>query len=278
MNRGLYFLFLLLIIFAGFFLWQRCASTSKIQIDDDRNALESQFPEIIHENSTTEFQFVEPIITDFVLDYKGFVLEFDTLNRNARWVAYMLCRERLGDGVERAGSFRMEQRLGAFSPRDAEYRNTGYDRGHLAPAADMGWDEVCMRESFILSNVSPQVPAFNRGIWKRLEEQVRKFALAHDTIFVVTGPILVDELPKLGNSKIAIPNLFYKAVLKISGNQAMGIAFVLPNERGEGNLSNFAISIDSLEILSGLNFFPQLNPQQSHDAESLIKLEFWNLN
>ncbi|MCH7401322.1 DNA/RNA non-specific endonuclease [Belliella kenyensis] len=226
---------------------------------------------------SVEFRdFVPEVISrDLFLDYNGFVLEFDTLTQHAKWVSYLLCRENLGNGQERSSNFRMEKRLGDHSPRDASYKNSGYDRGHLAPAADMSYSAESMYDSFFLTNASPQVPGFNRGIWKRLEEQIRKFATEKDSIFIATGPILDKDLPTLGNSKICIPEYYYKVILKKDPIHPQGIGFILRNESASGDLSAYAISIDSVEVMTGINFFPLLDAKQEAQAESKFDLKYW---
>lgn len=234
--------------------------------------------------SEVDLSFVPEIFRDFVpeieipryfLDYNGFALEFDTLTKNAKWVSYLLCKANLGSGEERSSNFRMERRLGDLSPRDATYKNSGYDRGHLAPAADMAYSAESMYDSFFLTNASPQEPGFNRGIWKRLEEQIRKFASEKDSIYIATGPILDRTLPRLGNSSILIPEYFYKVILKKDRGNPQGIAFIMKNESASGDLRAFAVSIDSVEVLTGINFFPLLTPLQEPQAEGSFDLSFW---
>lgn len=234
--------------------------------------------------SEVDLSFVPEIFRDFVpeveipryfLDYNGFALEFDTLTKNAKWVCYLLCKANLGLGEERSSNFRMERRLGDLSPRDVAYRNSGYDRGHLAPAADMAYSSESMYDSFFLTNASPQVPGFNRGIWKRLEEQVRKFASEKDSIYIATGPVLDQSLARLRNSPIVIPEYFYKVVLKRDKNNPQGIAFIMKNETASGDLKAYAVSIDSVEVLTGINFFPLLTPLQEPKAEGSFDLSFW---
>ncbi|MFC2188412.1 DNA/RNA non-specific endonuclease [Fulvivirgaceae bacterium LMO-SS25] len=217
-----------------------------------------------------------PIAKEYVFDYKGFILEFDTSTRNATWVCYMLCRAQLGDGVERSSNFRMENRLGDLSPRDTEYRNSGYDRGHLAPAADMSFSSQSMYDSFYLTNVSPQLPSFNRGIWKQLEEQIRDFAIEKDTIWVVTGPVLKEGLVKMGNTNISVPELFYKVIYKPNNaGGGQGIAFLMRNEAGSNPLTSYAVNIDSVEALTNHNFFPLLSNQQERQIESTFDVDYW---
>ena len=223
------------------------------------------------------YRYHAPGVTSpaLVFDYSGFVLEFDTLNRSAKWVCYALCKDNLGDGVERSGNFRMERRLGDRSPRDSDYRNSGYDRGHLAPAADMSYSAASMYDSFFLTNASPQIPGFNRGIWKSLEEKVREIAMEKDSIWVVTGPVLQPGLPKLGTSGLSIPEIYFKVLYKPSPVDPQGIAFLLRNETSVGELHHFAVSIDSVEQLSGIDFFPWFMPNLEQAVEKSFSLAFW---
>ena len=136
----------------------------------------------------------------------------------------------------RSDNFRADPEVRTGSASDADYRRSGYDRGHLAPAADMGWSSQTMSESFYYSNMSPQVPEFNRGIWKRLEEQVRNWAVELDTIYVVTGPVLSGNMSAIGLNKVTVPNYYYKAVLYLHDNDSRMIGFIMPNGSSKDEL------------------------------------------
>ena len=133
-----------------------------------------------------------------------------------------------------------------------------------------------MKESFYYSNMSPQLPGFNRGVWKRLEEQVRSWANLYDTIYIVTGPILTEGLKTIGENEVSIPEFFYKAILDYSQPNVKGIAFVLPNASSKNELSSFVISIDSLEKLTKINFYPLLPDGHENLIESTLCLSCWD--
>jgi endonuclease G len=154
---------------------------------------------------------------------------------------------------------------------NADYAKSGYDRGHLAPAADMSWSLQVMQESFYYSNMSPQLPGFNRGIWKKLEEKVRSWAVLYDTLYVVTGPILESGLPSIGPNKVSVPKAYFKAL--IAPNQQKGIAFIMPNAKSDLELAFFSVSIDELEAKLHRDLFYQLNDQLEHQLE--FQREFW---
>jgi endonuclease G len=154
---------------------------------------------------------------------------------------------------------------------NADYAKSGYDRGHLAPAADMSWSLQVMQESFYYSNMSPQLPGFNRGIWKKLEEKVRDWALRYDTLYVVTGPLLEPGLPTIGPNQVSIPKAYYKAL--IAPRQQKGIAFVLPNAKSDSEMSIFSMSIDALETKINRDLFYQLTDQLEQRIEA--QREYW---
>ena len=132
-------------------------------------------------------------------------------DKQASWVAYNLSCEHTQGEFTRESTFKFDASVPGGSAKSSDYNKCGYDRGHLAPAGDMTFDSVAMRESFLMSNVSPQVPAFNRGIWKQLEDLFRDWACEYKRIYIVTGPVLksIKPLKKLGNSSISNPYYFY---------------------------------------------------------------------
>ena len=162
------------------------------------------------------------------------------------------------------------------SADDHDYEGSGYDRGHLAPAADMGWSTITMAESFYFSNMSPQLPAFNRGIWKRLEELVRSWAIENKAVYVVTGPVLTSNLPSIGPDKVSVPKYFYKVILDYTDPDIKGIGFILPNASSGAPLQNYAVTIDSVEKVTGIDFFPALPDKQEKKIEKTLCIPCWS--
>jgi len=138
-----------------------------------------------------------PAITpaDVIVNHFAYTLSYNEKHEQAKWVAYELTAEETQKGVTRTNDFRSDNAVKTGSVTNADYQGSGYDRGHMAPAADMSWSVQSMEESFFYSNMSPQVPGFNRGIWKKLEERVRQWAVENKDIYVVTGPVLTGNLP-----------------------------------------------------------------------------------
>jgi endonuclease G len=195
---------------------------------------------------------------EVLIEHTGFSLVYSEHHEQAKWVAYELTLEETLRGVERSDRFLPDPKVSTGTATDNDYKRSGYDRGHLAPAADMSWSAQAMKESFYYSNISPQVPAFNRGIWKRLEEQVRRWAQQDTSVYIVTGPVLAENLPSIGTNRVSVPAYFYKALLVYRNTTKKGIAFIMPNEKSARPLQQFAVTIDSLEQLTGIDFFPAL--------------------
>ena len=173
----------------------------------------------------------------------------------AAWVMYELTpTEARTRAIERKDRFKEDHAVITGSMKPSDLSKTGLDRGHLAPAQDMLFEEVAMTESFLMSNMAAQEPGFNRGIWKKLETWVHKTAAAGDTLWVFSGPILKDNLQSVGNGAFKA-NHFYKVLVDV-GQTPRAIAFVLPNNKLSGSFAPYACSIDSVEALTGLDFLP----------------------
>ena len=148
----------------------------------------------------------------------------------------------------------------------------------LAPAADMAFSVQTMADSFFMSNMSPQKPAFNRGIWKRLEEQVRQIAIREKAIYVVTGPILPKKKTvTIGANQVTVPTHYYKVIFDLTPPRKM-IGFILPNEGSDRPLEDFAVTVDVVEKATGLDFFSSLPQAVQKRLESTISISAWKLD
>ncbi|HZJ87520.1 MAG TPA: DNA/RNA non-specific endonuclease, partial [Sphaerochaeta sp.] len=149
-----------------------------------------------------------------IVSHPGFTLLYDEDHEQARWVAYHLTRDELYGTAKRKDNFRPDPSIPTESASLADYRGSGYDRGHLIPASDLTWSEEAMSASFFMSNMSPQEGPFNRGIWAKLEATVRNFADTEGAVYVVTGPILTDgPYRSIGANEVSVPNSYYKVIL-----------------------------------------------------------------
>ncbi|MGZ2368995.1 DNA/RNA non-specific endonuclease [Ancylomarina sp. YFZ004] len=216
-----------------------------------------------------------PTHTGEIIKHKNYILSYSEKFEQAQWVAYELNANETTGSIKRADNFRPDPIVKTGSANLKDYKGSGYDRGHLAPAADMGFTTAAMSESFYMSNMSPQRPSFNRGIWKKLETQVRNWAKAYDKIYVVTGAVLKPGLPIIGKNRVAVPEKYYKIVFREKAGQSDMIAFLLANKKSEQPLTSFVVTVDQLEKLTGLNFFPQLPDGIENKLEANRGLHNW---
>ena len=211
-----------------------------------------------------------------LMQKKGFWLSYNEQSEQPDWTAYILTRKMVVSGTEeRTEDFRPDTNVLTGSASLSDYRGSGYDRGHLVPAADMKWSPQSMSESFLMSNMSPQVPGFNRGIWKKLEERVRDWAVKNDSLFVITGPVTRSITQTIGENEVGIPEYYFKIILDISWPDYKGIGFLIRNESSNRDILDFAVSIDSIEKILSTDFFPDQDPEDIELIEGNIDLREW---
>jgi endonuclease G len=210
-----------------------------------------------------------------IIKHLGYAFQYSEKHEQAFWVGYELTKKETEKAFERTNEFIPDPSVSTGTATVGDYAKSGYDRGHLAPAADMGWSQQAMTESFYFSNMSPQVPGFNRGIWKNLEEQVRTWAKAYDSIYVVTGPVLKDGLVQLGPNGVSIPKYYYKVILDNTGDDAKAIGFLMPNEASKEPLEKFAVSVDQVEQETGIDFFNKLPDSRENAFEKEVCIPCW---
>lgn len=211
-----------------------------------------------------------------IIRHKGYTLSYNKNWHIANWVAYELTAEETEGKEERSDWFAPDPAI-KDSPKHGDYTHSGYDRGHLAPAADMKWDKQAMEESFYMSNICPQVHGLNAGLWNQLENKVRTWAQRDSAIIVVCGPIVESNPMTIGEKRVAVPKQFYKIVASPYNSTPQGIAFLFDNEDLDGALYRYALSIDSIENLTGIDFLYNLPDSLENYIEHNIDPEAWQL-
>jgi len=218
-----------------------------------------------------------PIEGEQIIKHTGYTLSYNEKHEQPSYVAYVLAKENLFGENEREDDFRPDPSVMTGSATLDDYRSSGYDRGHMAPAADFKWSEDAMSDTFYLSNMSPQVQAFNRGIWANLESAVREMAYENDVVYVVTGPVLTDGPYKtIGKSKVSVPKRYYKVILDYTEPDLKAIGFVLENEKSDKSIESCAVSVDEVERITGIDFYPLLPDDQEEEIESSLDLSKWS--
>ena len=215
------------------------------------------------------------------VNHPYFVLSYLEEYEQAEWIAHVLTRERLEiDYVDRSNRFYADSLVPSGSATWYDYRGSGYDRGHLVPAADLAFSDEAMHSSFMMSNISPQSRDFNKGIWRELESQTRIWAKKYKKLYVVTGPVLSRPIKgRIGKNRVAVPEAFFKVILDASEPERKGIGFILPNSISYDPIFEYAVSIDSVEILTGLDFFPELlEGALEKKLEKNLNLDLWTFS
>lgn len=217
-----------------------------------------------------------PGSADYIIQREGYALGFSIRHKQAVWVSYELTADDLaGPRAARTNRFCPDPDI-PESATPGDYTRSGFDRGHLAAAADMARSASVMAESFYMSNISPQRPRFNRGIWLALEKQVRQFAKTEGRIIIVTGPILPSGAADqtIGQSKVTVPEYFYKVIYDTTPPEKM-VAFIIPNRGSSADLQTFIVTVDHVEELTGLDFFGLLPAAIQNSMEKGLSTPQW---
>lgn len=215
-----------------------------------------------------------------IVHHDAFSLSYNEEHEQANWVVHVITKDIFYGNVSRTNDFRVDPLVTTITADSADYWDSGYDRGHLAPSADFRWSKKALSESYFYSNMSPQVPELNREIWAKLENLVREWVFETNELVVVTGPVLTKDLPKIpqGSKRVSIPEYFYKVILDNEGDEKKGIAFIMPNKKAPFRLVDYAVSIDSVEALTGLDFFPKLQDDLENELEAMDNIFDWPMN
>lgn len=211
-----------------------------------------------------------------VIQHSAITIGYSEQHEVPQWVAYVLRKEHLRDCFDRNDNFREDLRVRTGSALPTDYRSSGYDRGHIAPAGDMKWSKQAMEESFYMSNITPQSPGMNRGRWASLELLVRAWAKEGEETIIVSGPVLAENLPQIGSTGVSIPAEHFKVLLRSKGQQLDAIAFIMSQNPQATGLQAYALPVRTVEELTGLNFFPHLSRAQQDRIERSISWENWD--
>lgn len=233
---------------------------------------QSDFPiEPVIEEST---QSILPISMGTIVEHNYYKLAYSEEHEGALWVFYRLTPEFItGPGV-RKNNFKEDPLVPTGSSALEDYVGSGYDRGHLCPAASMALNQEAMDESFFMSNMSPQHPSLNRGRWKSLEGKVRNWTESLGEVYVVSGAIYNDKIEAIGANEVTVPKHYYKVIWD---NKDKIIGFILPNEKCALDLKSYAVPVDSIEGLTGIDFFSIIPDELETKIESKTNIEHWEL-
>jgi endonuclease G, mitochondrial len=279
-------------------LWAQDAELTRLNADRDR--LRKEVAAVEQKIEDRKLQIVQidlratglPALLpgEEVVMHACMALVYDEPHEQAKWVAHLVLPDIVEGKVTRSNDFRPDPMIKTGSTDEIDfflkstdvageikYDGFGYDRGHLAPSADFRWSEKALSESYFYSNMSPQLPEFNRELWSGLEDKVRGYIFRNpgSRLFVVTGPML-DPQPKVierSPKKVAIPKAFFKVIMDQEHGRAIG--FIVPHQNSGASLKTFAMSIDEVEKQTGLDFYAGLPDDQEAKMESQNQILDW---
>ena len=210
-----------------------------------------------------------------VVEHTYYSLSYIEEHEQPEWVYYLLTADMVKGEASRGDDFRPDAKVKTGSAELSDYKSSGYDRGHLCPAADMKQSDEAMSETFFMSNMSPQTPSFNRGVWARLEQKVRDWALADDSLYVVTGPVFIENIGAIGANKVTVLGFYYKVLYSPKRNKMQ--AFLLPNRDGlKADWETYSVSVDLLEWLTGIDFYEAMADDVEAKLESENDYDSWS--
>jgi len=266
------------VLLAGLFLFLNVLSADDLPVVAEQNEIApaSLFPDGLEIPLCEANDGDDDTADHQIRQFYGYTICYRESYEQPEWAAYTLTPEKLEKNASRGDNFRPDPEITTGSAELADYRGSGYDRGHLAPAADMAYNSEAMSDSFYLSNMSPQTGSFNRGIWAQAEAYVRATAADYDVTYVVTGPVLdksTDDFGSIGINKVAVPEYYYKVALFVrnpeSENPEMDVwAILIPNAKGEDVLESYRVSVDEIEEVTGLDLFYTMEDSMETMLES----------
>lgn len=211
------------------------------------------------------------------IEHTGYTVSYNPEWRIPNWVAYELTAEEVLGTVSRAQHFEIDPAVKGVCADPRDYSNSGYDRGHMAPAGDMKWSWPAMQESFYMTNICPQDRNLNGGDWNHLEERARGWATAFEHLYIVCGPIVPDTPQTIGYNHVAVPEAFFKVLLCQMNGQWQALGFLYPNVAGHRPMSQYCKTVDEIEALTGIDFFPALPDKTENAIEATYDLDAWRI-
>lgn len=217
---------------------------------------------------------------EHVVVHPGHMLVYSEAHEQPKWTAHIASPDLIKGNLARIDSFLPDPQVTTGTAVTADYWYSGYDRGHMVPSADMRWNLGALQATYLYSNISPQSPDLNRNTWAELEDWVRRYVnFSKRRVFVATGPVLRDGLPTLKKpdrkNEVSIPEYFWKVVADLDGDRPKAIGFVMRNALLDHPPISYAVAVDSVERLTGLDFFHVLDDATEGRIEAMREPKDW---
>ena len=216
---------------------------------------------------------------DIKLQHTGYVISYNPSKSTPSWVAWELTSDETSGPISRTDyDFTPDPMLDACNQVEKyEYANSGYDRGHMCPAGDMEWSSSAMKECHYMTNICPQAPKLNQIYWERLESACRRWANYYGAIYIICGPVYNKGVDNTIGTKhvIAVPDGFFKVVITLAEGEEKGIGFYYTNNDARQTMQSAAMTIDTVEELTGYDFFSALPDDIENAVEASSDIKIW---
>ena len=226
----------------------------------------------------TEYELPAPLSDrpEQILRRTGYTTSYNKDTRCPNWVAWHLTKAHTYGKQQRAGEVFSEDSDVTPRATNNDYYNSRYDRGHMCPAGDSKWDATAMRESFLFTNICPQNHALNKYEWNTLEIQCREWARKYGAVDIVCGPVYDGPSPSrtIGRGRVHVPDGFFKVVMCRTG-RPKAIGFVFRNDGKKVSLESVACTVDEVERLTGIDFYPALDDKTERRIEAQADYGEW---
>lgn len=217
-------------------------------------------------------------VKSFPKSYTGFRLSFNPDNHTPNWVGWELLGSETDGPHSRTNQFWQDESVKGC-PATGDYTRSGFDRGHMCPAADQKWSQQAMSDCFVLTNICPQDGALNRGAWQTLEKKERLWAKRDSALVIIAGPIYeASDTRRIGATGVRVPSAFFKVICAPYIDSPRAIGFVYPNMTAPGNMQQYVMTVDDVEQLTGFDFFSNLPDAIENEIESKTSFKEWNRN
>ena len=223
---------------------------------------------------SNSFNYFPTSTNEAVYERETFAFSYSEAHEQSEWVAYFLTPSDFNRANYDRPFFIVDPIVKTASADWRNYKKSGYDKGHLCPAGDRKSSYSSFKETFYTSNIAPQKREFNAGIWNRLEEKTRYWAEKYNGVYVITGGVLSDNLKTIGKEKVSVPNYFYKVLLTKDKSRMIG--FLVPHKESKLPLYELTVSVDEIEKITGIDFFPNLEDTIENRLEANSDYKNWS--
>lgn len=210
-----------------------------------------------------------------ILKRTAYSLSYNPESLIPNWVAWCLTGEHADGDYPRDNAYYEDEDVSYPKATNEDYRGSGWSRGHMCPAGDNKWDSEAMKESNLLTNICPQHASLNTGLWNVIEHDCRKWAKRYGEVYIVCGPVLLNkEHETIGVNKVVVPEAFFKVILRLNPEPA-AIGFIVRNNEGKKKKDQFINTVDDVERITGIDFFPFLEDSIEDMVEASSNIEDW---